>query len=297
MKQLLNNYWQPGSKARLPLAQCCFLFLFYFVVLLSSCRNNNSPQIFRNYDLASFKKIVLSNRMDEISGLAYSAPANEIFAVNDEEGKLFVLDAATGKVKRFVPFGSKADYEDLVLVDSTIWVLVSNGNLVQLTGYQTTQPTAKEISFPFKKGYEFETAFADSSGQWITLVCKLCEGKHKGALQLFSLNTTTGVFDSSKTTLLDFSGIKSFGKKTTFRASAAAMNPADGNLYIISSIDKMIFAATPQGKMLGGYKIDAAVFKQPEGICFSPNGTMYISNEAAGGNANLLVFDYKKPKQ
>jgi hypothetical protein len=35
------------------------------------------------------------------------------------------------------------------------------------------------------------------------------------------------------------------------------------------------------------------MFAQPEGLCFDSKGTMFISNEAAGGSANILEFKRK----
>jgi uncharacterized protein YjiK len=268
-----------------------------FISLLSfSCKKNNGPQVFRNYDLQAYKKIVLPAAMDEISGITFSPLGSEMLAINDEEGKLFFLDPATGKINNSIKFGKKNDYEDLVLADSAVWILISNGNLVKCSNWNTGNMMAQEYSFPFNKGYEFETAYTDSLGEYITLICKLCAGKQKGPSQVFRFNTQTLQYDSGSNASIDYSEIKSFGKKTTFRPSAAAINPADGNLYVISSLDKMIFAATPDGKMLNGFRIDPDIFKQPEGICFKPDGTLYISNEAAGGNANLLAFEYRKQK-
>jgi len=43
------------------------------------------------------------------------------------------------------------------------------------------------------------------------------------------------------------------------------------------------------------YRIDGAIFKQPEGITFTPAGGMIISNEAAGvGVADILYFPCNK---
>jgi hypothetical protein len=202
----------------------------------------------------------------------------------------------SGKINRSVKFGKKNDYEDLVLADSAAWILTSNGNLLRCRNWNTDSVAVQEYPFPYTSGYEFEAAYTDGLGEQITLVCKLCAGKQKGPSQVFRFNTRTLQYDTAGAASIDYSGIKSFGRKATFRPSAAAINPADGNLYIISSVDQMIFAATPDGKLLNGFKIDPNVFKQPEGICFAADGTLYISNEAAGGNANLLVFEYRKTK-
>jgi hypothetical protein len=41
-------------------------------------------------------------------------------------------------------------------------------------------------------------------------------------------------------------------------------------------------------------RLDSSIFKQPEGLDFTPSGDMLISNEAGGsGNANILLFRQK----
>jgi len=43
------------------------------------------------------------------------------------------------------------------------------------------------------------------------------------------------------------------------------------------------------------YKLDPKIFKQPEGITFTPTGDLLISNEAAlTGAANILIYKRKK---
>jgi uncharacterized protein YjiK len=45
--------------------------------------------------------------------------------------------------------------------------------------------------------------------------------------------------------------------------------------------------------MLAMVKLRSKVHAQPEGICFSPDGTLYISNEGDGGDATILQFEPK----
>jgi uncharacterized protein YjiK len=40
--------------------------------------------------------------------------------------------------------------------------------------------------------------------------------------------------------------------------------------------------------------LNPSLFKQPEGLAFDRRGNMYISNEGAGGDANVLLFNYKR---
>jgi uncharacterized protein YjiK len=80
--------------------------------------------------------------------------------------------------------------------------------------------------------------------------------------------------------------------KIDIRPSAAAIHPKTGDLYIISSQDKLLIIMK-DGVVKASYKLPKKTFRQPEGLTFAPNGDMYISNEAAEAIANILAFRYK----
>jgi hypothetical protein len=68
-------------------------------------------------------------------------------------------------------------------------------------------------------------------------------------------------------------------------------------LYIISAINKVLVVTDVNGRFKNAVKIDEGMFKQPEGITFTPQGGMFISNEAADvGVADILYFAYNKKK-
>ncbi|MDQ3844123.1 MAG: SdiA-regulated family protein, partial [Bacteroidota bacterium] len=59
------------------------------------------------------------------------------------------------------------------------------------------------------------------------------------------------------------------------------------------SVNNLLIRAEEDGAVKEVYPLDPKLFKQPEGIAFTPNGDMIISNEAHNeGPANLLVFRY-----
>jgi sugar lactone lactonase YvrE len=60
----------------------------------------------------------------------------------------------------------------------------------------------------------------------------------------------------------------------------------------LSARDKML-VIMKDGKTTGAHKLDKDMFRQPEGLCFMPDGTMLISNEAQESTANILRFAYK----
>jgi DNA-binding beta-propeller fold protein YncE len=79
-----------------------------------------------------------------------------------------------------------------------------------------------------------------------------------------------------------------------FAPSGIAIHPATKDIYVISSAGKQLLILSAAGKIKSSHKLNSKHFTQPEGISFSANGDLYISNEGKGGNGNILLFRYKK---
>ena len=78
----------------------------------------------------------------------------------------------------------------------------------------------------------------------------------------------------------------------SFQPSGIAIHPITGQIYIISSVGKLLILLSRKGKILEVRNLDSKLFIQPEGICFSPDGDLYISNEGKEGKGNILTFNY-----
>lgn len=268
--------------------------ILFFLVILFSCSSKKAVVISPpGYDLSKPAVIELPLELDEISGLSYYASDRTIFAISDEKGYLFKINPFPSLQIKTWKFSKKADFEDIVLLDSTFYILQSNGDL-HLVKFLNDTVSTNEIKFPFKGKYEFETLFYDSVLNRLQIICKNCENEKKGNMNIYSFDPQQKVFvDSIKT--LDFSSHfqNKKGKKFNFKASAAAIHPLTGDLYIISSINSLLIILDKNKKLKSFYSINRGMFKQPEGITFTENGTMIISNESANeGAANLLFYTY-----
>jgi hypothetical protein len=83
-------------------------------------------------------------------------------------------------------------------------------------------------------------------------------------------------------------------KKVRFKPSAASIHPLTRELYIISSINKVVVIADVNGVPREVHRINPKLYKQPEGMAFTPQGDLLISNESADiGASNIFFFKYK----
>jgi hypothetical protein len=246
------------------------------------------------YDLNNPVVIKLPLELDEISGLAFYAKDTCVFAINDEFGMLYKIFLAHPKDIQKWKFSNGADFEDVVLLDSTFYVLKSTGDITAFNFLSHDSLAVKENQFPVGSGNEFEILYYDDVFQKLMMICKDCEMDKKKSLSTFTFDPWAFQFtpDSFK---IDVSQIAAMAgeQKMKFKPSAAGINPVTGDLFIISSINKILVVADRTGTPKEVYKIDRGLFKQPEGLTFTPAGALIISNESADqGVANILVFPY-----
>lgn len=250
-----------------------------------------------NYNLEQPNILLLNDVLLEISGIVFYPKDSSVFAISDESGYLFKIHLKKNPIIRSWRFSKTHDFEGLALVDSTFYVLESNGNVYALN-FSALGDTIyrRKYKFPYGKGNDFESIYFDPQKKELILICKKCKNDNKHITSAFSLNPETGVYSANVFTIKHDDIGKAIGKKEIkFRPSAATINPKTGDLWILSSANKMIAIADDSGRVKKVFELDPSKFKQPEGIAFTPWGDLIISNEAGDkyGVANLSIFKYK----
>lgn len=247
--------------------------------------NLNRPRVFK-----------LPFSLDEISGIVYNAPDNSVLAINDERGWLYKVHLKDDLDIEKWKYSKGADFEDLVLIDNVFYVLESNGNIIQFRFITPDSADVKEHLFPAQDKNEFEILYHDKTRNALVMLCKDCERDDKNSLTAFSFDPATGTYAEAPAYVMDIRKIEELmnEKKVRFKPSAATINPRTGELYIISSLNKVLVVADVNGVPKQVHRIDPKLYKQPEGMAFTPAGDLLISNESADiGTANILFFKYK----
>lgn len=273
---------------------CIICLIVVFVNSHCSQPNNNSYKSPDGYNLTKPFLIKLPVELDEISGVAFYQKDSSIFAIGDEFGWLYKIPLTPYKPIRKWKFSNEGDYEDMALVDKIFYVLQSSGNIIAFTFNDSNQVLEQRQSFPLQ-GNEFEILYFDPHMFKLTMICKDCDEDKKKGLTVFYYNLLNKSFDDSSSINVSTIANMIGEKKIKFKPSAAALNPVTDELFIVSAINKLLVIADRKGIPKETYHIDSKLFKQPEGITFTPAGDMIISNEAADrGVANLLFFKYNK---
>ena len=264
-------------------------------------------------DAYTFEKpdvfIELPNELKEISGITLF-DEDHLAAVQDERGKIYKIHIQTGELVEDDRFEDDGDFEDLVRIEDTFFILRSDGDIFEATGWPVKKKDTKKYETFLDAKHDTEGIAYDDKNSRLLIACKEYPGKglkDQRAIYAFDLITRTMVKEPAFT--IDLGRLselvpehplnKSIRRlvgplmeSSSFKPSAIAIHPHTSHLFVLSSVQKLLVALTPQGDIDALWPLSDKLFKQPEGLTFLPNGDLFISNEGAGDKANYIRFNY-----
>lgn len=280
--------------------QCLVWAALYFTLMAVvpiSCMQS-MPGEHAGYNIKRPQKVALGKVLNEISGLNFYADSSMLLAIADSKRNIFAINLRTQKLRDFaVKFWEKGDYEDLVKVGSTVYVLISDGTIVAVPPYVKDNSRSTAYSFPSPGPNDFESMYFDPAANGLVIICKSCaDERGKGHRTAYRFDLSSRKFDSTAFFEISSDAVKTLIKNddAAFKPSAAAIHPIEKRLYILSSASHLLVITDLRGKVEEVINLNPDTHPQAEGIAFSPNGTMFISNEAKYGKATLQIFPYKK---
>ncbi|RMG22431.1 MAG: hypothetical protein D6730_16430 [Bacteroidetes bacterium] len=273
-------------------------------------------QVVLPYDLTSpHKKMKLPGKLREVSGLSF-LQEGRLVMVQDEKGSIFQLDYQSGEVVSEHRFAGRGDYEGIEMVHDTAYVLRSDGAIFEVYPFPADSPVVQVYKTPLSKQNDTEGLGYLPGSRQLLIACKAdAEISQKGKKDIravYGFGLPSHQFTDTALLYLNLRHLqlavsdnaylrlsKELGKMLSpggnlnFQPSAIAVHPLSGELYLLASVGKLLIVLSPQLQITGMYPLDEQVFKQPEGICFHPNGDLFISNEGKGGKGNVLWFPYQ----
>ncbi|MEO8412470.1 MAG: SdiA-regulated domain-containing protein [Ginsengibacter sp.] len=246
----------------------------------------------------------LPEQLAEVSGNTW-IDTNHLMLIEDIHADLYYIkiDEATATLERTIPFADndkdKFDIEDVTYVNHIVYALWSHGDLFKITNWQTN-PGIEKIKTGLHKENNTEGLCYDPVSGQLLVACK-------GESNLNDEKKSTRAvyqFDMAQNKLKDQPFLlihkKDFEKladeKLEFNPSAIAVHPITHDIYLLSTRDNKCMAVYSRDGMLKAFQyIDPELMPQPEGICFSPDGKLYISSEGKKGEpGNLFEFNPSK---
>lgn len=221
-----------------------------------------------------------------------------MFAIKDEDGLFYKIYLKNKSVIKSWRFDKKRDYEELVFHDSIFYVLISNGDIESIKFDGTDSILTAKSEFPDSSNSknEFEAMYYDDSLQMLILLCKNCDGDGSKTVTAWGYNISTQSYVSIPFAIDPVLIAQKLGvDKIKLRPSGAAINPVTKELYILASLNNLIIITDRNGTFVDLLQLDPVIYKQPEGIAFTPSGDLIISNEFFEQNpANILYIRNKK---
>ena len=292
------------NRFNLLLFTCVYLFSCNTATKKSNRDNIDSqitkPEAVKAYDLTHpQKKWKLPQALLEISGNSWM-DKDHLLVIEDLHPNLYVISLkdTNAVIEKTIPFkedsaGKKFDVEDIALVNNTAYALWSHGSIYKITDWQN-KPQVKEIQTFLSKDNNTEGICYDDVSKNLLIACKNnadedgAEKKSTRAIYQYSIAGDSLLTDPFM--LIHKKDFKTLtGENENFYPSAIAVQPLTHDIYILSTKKTKCMAVfTHEGVLKNFQLIDRNLLLQPEGICFAPDGTLYISTEGKPGGFGYI---------
>ena len=243
------------------------------------------------YDLANpTSRHKLPGDLREISGLSYYKPGR-LACVQDELGVVFIYDLAKNAVVDEHVFGKNGDYEGVEYVGKNLYILRSDGELYQMQPTDGVKilgggPQTRHIKINLPGKNDMEGLGYDPQLNALLLATK--DGRTSDKIIYFYSLKNKALFQGIVLKQADIQQIDP--SVDGFKPSGIAVHPETRDYYVLSAAAHRLAVLSPNGKVKSVVTLPEKTFPQPEGICFSPDGTLYIASEGDGQKGQILSF-------
>lgn len=271
------------------------LSLLFFACQIQGSSSEHQENFTFPYNLRQPDKVLKLNKsLQEISGITYYGQ-NQIAALQDEKGKIYILSLAEGEIQQEIKFAKDGDFEGITYDGKKLIALRSDGKIYQFRpNEQALKRQEWKTGLSQKQDCEGIAWQAQNGLLWIAAKGKPKEAlanKKDKAFYTFSPQNE----DLQLGLTISQPALESqFDAQDDFEPSGLAFAPEGDLVYTISSSGKALIVMNLEGEYLYYQNLNRDIFPQPEGICFSPEGQLIIASEGRDKKARLLIFNPSK---
>ncbi|MFZ0452966.1 MAG: SdiA-regulated domain-containing protein [Ignavibacteriaceae bacterium] len=268
----------------------------FLIILIAG--NYILPQSHLNdYNYKNPKRFRLSAYLKEISGLA-ATEDNRIFTHDDEKGIIYQLDYRNGKIVKRFSVANKIpdrDFEGIAIAKDKFYLITSSGDIYEFNEAENGKNSKSKI---YRTGltvsYNIEGLCFDSSTNSLLIACKGFPGKNlKGYRAVYSYDLKEKKLNKKPRFLISLKYLDKRYRLKNFSPSAIEYNSATGTFFILSSHVKAVIEVSTKGIILNGISLPGNIHAQPEGLTFTKDMKMIISDEGRGGRGTITVYQLK----
>ena len=245
-------------------------------------------------DVQVTKKWNLPAELKEVSGIAFLGD-NRFACVQDEEGIIFIYNTSSEKIERKISFGAAGDYEGIAVNGNTAYVVRADGRLYEVN-IDSDKTSAKEYKTPLTVEHNVEGLFYDKNNNRLLLAAKDGEPGDKNYKGIYAFDLSNKKLAEEPVLKIDLKNDllnKQDGKKNKpIAPSAIGIHPETDEVYITDGPKSRLLIMDRSGTIKELLELGKD-FAQPEGITFSPQGDVFISNEGTKQPGNILQVKVK----
>lgn len=239
----------------------------------------------------------LPKELDEISGIVW-IDSHTLACVEDENGVVYLYDLDEKEIFEEIPFAGNGDYEGIALNNDIMYVMQSDGLLYEIKNWSATNKMISSHQTGFKSSNNMESlTYSPKDNSLLTAPKdKDTTDDFKGIYKISLASKTAAVNSPAYKIEMNAEALKEYrGKKLhkTFNPSEIAIHPKTNDIYVLEGKHPKLLILDEKGNLKTVYKLDEISFPQPEGMTFSEEGELFISNEAASGPATIHLVEFK----
>ncbi len=300
--------------------QIIILLTLFLLPLIDFSQDSGENLLFENanydfpYQLDEPDKMwELPKILMEVSGLSF-IDKYRLACVQDEKGNVYIFNLKSGEIEKKIDFADNGDYEGIEIIENDVWILKSNGTLHRVKDFLIeTVPNVKKYPTALSGKNDAEGLTYDPINYKLLIACKghpfLDDKEGKEFKAIYSFDLKTKQIDLVPFLLIEMDTIKYYKNynsmtrlgvellaffdsskgDVSFQPSGIAIHPISGNIFVLASVGNLLVVFSRDGEMLGMIELKSKYHPKPEGICFSPDGTLYIANEGGDYDKGTIL--------
>jgi uncharacterized protein YjiK len=250
----------------------------------------------------------------ELSGLAMTKDGR-LFGHNDEKADIYQIDYSNGSIIKSFSIGEKTlkkDFEGIAIVNDLFYLVTSNGEIYEFReGEVKSAVPYKKYKTKLTSKNDVEGLCYDPDTESLLLACKGYPGKnYDGKRAIYSFSLPKKKLKKNPRFLISIEEINSLNEsdftqklgdfflltENSFAPSGIEKHPQRNSFFILTSQGRMILEISAQGELLGKILLDKKHHNQPEGITFTKDYALLISDEGGSGKAKISRYPAARNK-
>jgi uncharacterized protein YjiK len=249
------------------------------------------PTVAERYDFSDFTmRFALPGRLAEVSGLA-ATPDGRLFAHDDERAVVYELDVHREEVSKRFSLGSPpvaGDFEGITVAGERFFMVTSRGVLYEFREMPDRGESPYRVTDTGLGAHcEVEGLDYDLASDELLFACKV-SAPDRGTIVVHRIPLDP---ERARPAPLEVSRnqIATFGVDPSFEPSAISVTPT-GTLILLSASREALIEVDRTGRVLAGVRLPERRHRQPEGLAYGADGTLYIADEGDGSAARVTAY-------